>query len=126
MTDENSRAKLLNVPGNSSVLSAGVGRRQQTTYDLLITGGHVIDARNNVDAVRDVAIKDGKIAAVAANVPPAQAAKTVDARAQCVTLGLVDIHVDVSPGPDAHTLVQSQNSYVMPKRSTRGVTMPTT
>jgi hypothetical protein len=37
------------------VLSAGVGRRQQATYDLLITGGHVIDARNNVDAVRDVA-----------------------------------------------------------------------
>ena len=29
-------------------------------------------------------------------------------------------------GPDAHTPVESQNSYVMPKRSTRGVTMPTT
>ena len=38
----------------------------------------------------------------------------------------VRARVHVSPGPDAHTLVQSQNSYVMPKRSTRGVTMPTT
>ena len=33
-------------------------------YDLLLRGGHVIDAKNQVDAVRDVAIKDGKIAAV--------------------------------------------------------------
>src|SRR5688572_20027597 len=35
------------------------------TYDLLLKGGHVIDARNGVTAVRDVAIKDGTIAAVA-------------------------------------------------------------
>ena len=35
-------------------------------YDLLLKGGHVIDARNNVDAVRDVAIAGGKIALVAA------------------------------------------------------------
>jgi dihydroorotase len=70
----------------------------QIQYDLLITGGHVIDARNNIDEVRDVAIKDGKIAAVAANIPPAQAAKTVDARGLYVTPGLVDIHVHVYPG----------------------------
>ena len=37
------------------------------TYDLLLKGGHVIDARNGVSAVRDVAIKDGKIAAVVAS-----------------------------------------------------------
>ena len=35
-------------------------------YDLLLQGGHVIDAKNSISAVRDVAIKDGKIAAVAA------------------------------------------------------------
>jgi dihydroorotase len=48
-----------------SVASVG---RAQTAYDLLLKGGHVIDARNGIDAVRDVAIKDGKIAAVAANI----------------------------------------------------------
>ena len=37
------------------------------TYDLLLKGGHVIDARNGVSAVRDVAIKDGRIAAVVAS-----------------------------------------------------------
>ena len=38
----------------------------QTDFDLLIKGGHVIDGKNKLSAVRDVAIKDGKIAAVAA------------------------------------------------------------
>jgi dihydroorotase len=70
----------------------------QTAYDLLLKGGHVIDARNGIDAVRDVAIKDGKIAAVAANIPATQATKTVAAAGLYVTPGLVDIHVHVYPG----------------------------
>ena len=88
-------------------------------YDFLIKGGHVIDARNSIDAVRDVAIKDGKIAAVAASIPADKALKTVDAKGLIVTPGLVDIHVHVFPGekkadyaggdwsvfPDDHALV---------------------
>ena len=37
-------------------------------YDIVIKGGHVIDAKNDIDAVMDVAIKDGKIAKVAKNI----------------------------------------------------------
>ena len=37
----------------------------QPRYDLLLKGGHVIDAKNQISAVRDVAISQGKIAAVA-------------------------------------------------------------
>lgn len=70
----------------------------QTNYDLLLKGGHVIDPKNGVDAVRDVAIKDGKIAAVAADIPAAQAAKVVNATGLYVTPGLVDIHVHVYHG----------------------------
>lgn len=70
----------------------------QTNYDLVLKGGRVIDAKNGIDAVRDVAIKDGKIAAVAANIPATQATKTVDAAGLYVTPGLVDIHVHVYPG----------------------------
>jgi len=70
----------------------------QTTYDLLIKGGHVIDPRNGIDAVRDVAIKEGKIAAVAANIPAAQATKTVNAAGLYVTPGLLDMHVHVYHG----------------------------
>ena len=65
----------------------------QTPYDLLLKGGHVIDGRNGIDAVHDVAIKDGRIAAVAVNIPSTQATKTVDAAGLYVTPGLVDIHV---------------------------------
>ena len=49
------------------LLGLAVGQTGAATYDLLLKGGHVIDARNGVSAVRDVAIKDGKIAAVVAS-----------------------------------------------------------
>ena len=70
----------------------------QTTYDLLIKGGHVIDGRNGIDGVRDVAIKDGLIAAVESSIPASQATKTIDAAGLYVTPGLVDIHVHGYPG----------------------------
>lgn len=67
-------------------------------YDLLLRGGHVIDARNNLSAVRDVAIADGKIAAIAAKIDPVEAMKAVDATGLYVTPGLIDIHVHVYTG----------------------------
>src|SRR5258705_472661 len=70
----------------------------QTDYDLLIKGGHVIDGKNRISAIRDVGIKDGKIAAVAANISASRAAKTIDAAGMYVTPGLIDIHVHVFPG----------------------------
>jgi dihydroorotase len=47
-------------------------------YDLLLRGGHVIDPKNGLSAVRDVAIAGGKVAAVAATIDPAEAFKVVD------------------------------------------------
>ena len=67
-------------------------------YDFLIKGGHVVDPKNGVDAVRDVAIKDGRIAAVAVDIPASSALKSVDASGLHVTPGLIDIHVHVFPG----------------------------
>jgi dihydroorotase len=64
-------------------------------YDLLLKGGHVIDARNNLSAVRDVAIKDGTVRAVSATIPTSQALKTVDVSGLYVTAGLIDIHAHV-------------------------------
>jgi len=76
----------------------------QTEYDLLLRGGHVIDARNGINAVRDVAIRDGKIAAVAPQIDPAKAAKIVDVAGLYVTPGLVDIHAHVYAGNDLGSL----------------------
>jgi dihydroorotase len=70
----------------------------QPKYDLLLRGGHVIDPRNQISAVRDVAIADGKVAAVAARIDPADALKVVDVSGLYVTPGLVDIHVHVYTG----------------------------
>jgi dihydroorotase len=67
-------------------------------YDLLLKGGHLIDAKNHISAVRDVAFKDGKVAAVDGNIPASDALKTVDVKGLYVTPGLVDIHVHVYPG----------------------------
>ena len=67
-------------------------------YDLLLKGGHVIDGKNRLSAVRDVAIRDGKIAAVEPAIDPARAHKTVNVSGLYVTPGLVDIHVHVFPG----------------------------
>lgn len=70
----------------------------QSDYDILLKGGYVIDPKNGISDVRDVAIKDGRIAAVAPDISVAQALKTVDVSGLYVTPGLVDIHVHVYPG----------------------------
>ena len=74
------------------LLCAAAGVAQQP-YDLLLKGGRVIDPRNGIDAVMDVAVSGGKIAAVAPSIDPSQARKTADVRGLVVTPGLVDIHV---------------------------------
>lgn len=64
-------------------------------YDLLLKGGHVIDGRNQLSAVRDVAIKDGKVVAVGTQLAAANALKTVDVTGLYVVPGLIDIHAHV-------------------------------
>jgi dihydroorotase len=72
--------------------------QQNDTYDLLLQGGHVVDAKNKISAIRDVAIRDGRIAAVAARLDPSKALKTISVKGLYVTPGLVDIHVHVYAG----------------------------
>jgi len=67
-------------------------------YDLLLRGGHVIDPKNGLSAVRDLAIIDGRVAAVEARIDPADAFKVIDVSGFYVTPGLVDIHTHVYAG----------------------------
>lgn len=62
-------------------------------FDLLLVGGHVIDPANGIDGPRDVAIRNGQIAAVDTTIEPTNARRTIDATGLYVTPGLVDIHV---------------------------------
>jgi len=93
--------KLLATCAFAALLTASSASAQPPAlpaYDLLLRGGHVIDARNNIDAVMDVAIKDGKIARVAPNLSPKDAIKAIDVKGLYVMPGLIDMHVHVYNG----------------------------
>jgi dihydroorotase len=89
---------LLFVLAFAGAVSAQTPAQPSFEYDFLLKGGRVIDPRNKISAVRDVAVKDGKIAAVAENIPASRALKTVDASGLVIAPGLVDIHVHVYAG----------------------------
>jgi dihydroorotase len=82
----------------------------QQKYDLLLKGGHLIDPRNTISAVRDVAVANGKVAEVAARIDPAAALKVVDVSGLYVTPGLVDIHVHVYAGTGERGSYAGDNS----------------
>ena len=79
-------------------LSATLLAQQEKSYDILITGGRVIDPKNNTDAIADVAIKSGKIVKVAPGLNPVDARQVVNAKGLIVTPGLIDIHGHVFHG----------------------------
>lgn len=84
----------------SIILACSTATVGQTAprYDLLLKGGHVIDPANHIDEVRDVAVLQGKIAAVEKNIPADQAGKVVDVSKLYVTPGLIDIHYHIGHG----------------------------
>ena len=87
----------------AAVLLVGLGgfaAAAEPRYDLLIRGGRVIDPKSGTDAVRDVAVAQGKIAQVAASIPAAEAKQVIDATGLLVTPGLVDLHVHVFHGTE--------------------------
>lgn len=61
-------------------------------YAIVIKDGRVIDPKNNIDAVMDVAINDGKIVQVAKNIDSKGAIQVINAKGLLVTPGLIDIH----------------------------------
>jgi dihydroorotase len=82
----------------------------QTQYDLVIKGGEVIDPRSGVQAARDVAIRDHKIAAIEKDIPAAEAIKVINARGLLVTPGLVDIHTHAYAGTGRKDAYDGDNS----------------
>jgi dihydroorotase len=82
-------------------------------YDLLLKRGHVIDPLNNIDRKMDVAITNGKVAAVEADLNPALAKQTVDVSGHYVTPGIIDIHVHVyhTREPEGLSVMADSHSF---------------
>src|SRR5271155_3088411 len=71
------------------------GKGPAMKYDLLLSGGDVLDPAAGLRGVMDVGIAGGKIVAVAASLPAAEARRTISAKGRLVTPGLVDIHAHI-------------------------------
>jgi N-acyl-D-amino-acid deacylase len=83
-------------------------RAQSFRYDLVIAGGSVIDGTGKPRTQADVAIKDGRIAAVG-RVPRSQAAQTIDAANLVVAPGFIDVHThaeNIVDHPEASNFVR--------------------
>jgi len=74
-----------------AALFARAPQARAATYDLIIKGGRVIDPSVTLDGIRDVAITNGRIAAIDIDIA-GDAAGTIDAGGKLVVPGLIDIH----------------------------------
>lgn len=93
-------------------LGVSTAAAQQPSYDLLLKGGHVIDPKNGINRVMDVAISGDKIAQVAENIPAAQAKKVADVSGLYVTPGLIDIHGHVFTNTPTRASIEIDTSVV--------------
>ena len=59
-------------------------------YDLVLEGGRVMDPETGLDAIRNVGIRDGKIARISADPLPAK--RTLHATGLVVAPGFIDLH----------------------------------
>ena len=91
------------------VLAAAAPAAQNAPrYDLVLAGGRVIDGSGTPERVADIAIKDGRIAAIGA-IAAADAREVLDVRGLTVAPGFIDVHThadDVVEQPDAENFLR--------------------
>ena len=91
---------------------------------LLIQSGRVVDPKNGRDEIADILVRDGKIAAVGANLKES-ADRTIDATGLVVTPGLIDLHVHFrEPGREDKETIETGSKAALAGGITSVVTMP--
>ena len=91
MTFMMNRRQFVYAVGATAAMFTRAASALAATYDVIVRGGRVVDPSLRVNAVRDVAITGGRIAAVEANIT-ADAAEVIDATGKVVIPGLLDVH----------------------------------
>jgi dihydroorotase len=92
----------------------GTRAQQSQNIDILLKGGHVIDPKNNIDGVMDVAIGGGKILQVSPDISISNAKSVIDVKGLFVTPGIIDMHVHVYPGNDLDAYIANGPTSVAP------------
>lgn len=82
------------------------------SYDLIISGGTVIDPYNEINKTADVAITDGKIVRVADTLPPDHATRVLDAKGLYVSPGWIDLHAHVFFGSSSNAVHPDKDAGV--------------
>lgn len=96
------------------IMFMGMSESSAQNFDMLIKGGRLIDVKNGIDKVMDMAIKDGMIAIVDASIPENQAQLVVDASGLIVTPGLIDIHSHNFHGTESDAYLSNSYSALPP------------
>ena len=99
MTPSNlSRRTFVQALGAAALTAPLLGQRRRQFHDLLIQNGELIDPSRNLRARADIALRDGKIAEIATEIPAASAWRVIDAKQLLVAPGLVDLHTHCAYG----------------------------
>ena len=98
----------------SMLLFFGTSLMMGQNYDILIKGGHVIDAKNQINKKMDVAILDGKIAKVDSKISESLAKTVIDAKGLYVMPGLIDIHSHNFHGTESNSYLSNGFSSLAP------------
>ncbi|MEX1212890.1 MAG: amidohydrolase/deacetylase family metallohydrolase [Balneolaceae bacterium] len=68
------------------------------SYEIILKGGHVIDPKNEINDVLDIAVKDGQVARVADDIPISLGERIIDVSGLYVTPGMIDLHTHLFHG----------------------------
>ena len=92
----------------ASLLLVGASPLQNPTYDVLIIGGTVVDGSGSAPMRNDLAIKNGRVAAIG-RFPKATASEMIDATGLFLAPGFIDVHThadDIAETPRAENFVR--------------------